>query len=80
MRRPSDGGKCCEHHFSPYKHKDVPEYLTQRLNRAYDEFLAQLPDNTYASIGKNGWQLSVDPTEKLDAQTKQKVAADVVGW
>ena len=48
----------------PEQAKDVPEYLTQRLNRAYDKFLAQLPDNTYASIGENGWQLSVDPAEK----------------
>jgi hypothetical protein len=63
----------------PDQAKDVPEYLTQRLNRAYDEFLAQLPDNTYASIGDNGWQLSVDPTEKLDTPTKQKLD-DLKDW
>lgn len=57
----------------PENGADVPDYLTKRLNIAYDDFLAQLPDNTYASIDDQGWQLSVDQAEKLDDTAKGKL-------
>lgn len=57
----------------PEKAEDVPEYLTKRLNQAYDNFLESLPKNSYASVGENGWQLSVDPTDKLDEAGKQRL-------
>ena len=47
----------------------VPAYLKERLNHAYDRFLERLPDNQYAQLNKDGWQLSADPTEKLDSGT-----------
>ena len=48
---------------------DVPTNLTERLNRAYDRFLERLPDNHYAKLDEDGWQISSDPTEKLDDGT-----------
>ncbi len=53
----------------PVKPDEVPAYLTDRLNRAYDRFLECLPDNRYAQLNKEGWQISSDPTEKLDYGT-----------
>jgi len=50
----------------PVNATDVPTYLSDRLNRAYDHFLTLLPENTYARVNEQGWQLSVDPGEKLD--------------
>jgi hypothetical protein len=63
----------------PENVKDVPNYLTSRLNKAYDNFLALLPENTYASINQDGWLLSADPTEKLSLVKKQKLA-DLKKW
>lgn len=51
----------------PIKAEAVPHYLTQRLQQAYDRFLETLPQNNYANVNEHGWQLSVDPAEKLDA-------------
>ncbi len=67
-------------HFSqraglPVRAEDVPAYLTDRLNRAYDQFLALMPENTYASVNEKGWQLSVDPTEKLGEEGEQRLKA-----
>lgn len=44
----------------PAKAEDVPAYLTGRLNQAYDRFLALLPEDTYAGVHENRWQLSAD--------------------
>ncbi|MFQ5856019.1 MAG: Tn3 family transposase [Anaerolineae bacterium] len=57
----------------PVKADDVPDYLTERLNQVYDQFLGQLPENTYASVGENGWQLSSDPGDKLEAEDEQRL-------
>ena len=48
---------------------DVAAYLTERLNRVYDGFLESLPENRYAQIDEQGWQISSDPGEKLDSGT-----------
>ncbi|MDH5515554.1 MAG: Tn3 family transposase [Gammaproteobacteria bacterium] len=53
----------------PVNPNEVPAYLTDRLNRAYDRFLECLPDNHYAQLNDEGWQISSDPTEKLDDGT-----------
>jgi len=53
----------------------VPEYLTRRLNQAYDHFLEHLPDNTYASVDERGWRLSVDPPHTLNEAEQERVAA-----
>lgn len=57
----------------PAKAEDVPAYLTGRLNQAYDRFLTLLPENTYARVNENRWQLSADPGEKLDEEGKQRL-------
>lgn len=63
----------------PVEADDVPDYLTERLNQVYDQFLEQLPKNAYASVDENGWQLSSDPGEKLDAEDKQRLD-DIQQW
>lgn len=63
----------------PAKAEDVSAYLTGRLNQAYDRFLTLLPENTYASVNENRWQLSADPGEKLDEEAKQRLEA-LKGW
>lgn len=51
----------------------VKSYLTERLNKAYDHFLEQLPKNTYARVDQNGWHLSVDSAEQLDLDAKKRL-------
>jgi hypothetical protein len=46
---------------------DVAAYLTKRLNQAYDDFLQDLPQNQYAQLDDQGWQITADPSEKLDS-------------
>jgi hypothetical protein len=53
--------------------EDVLAYLKDRLNRAYDRFLERLPDNQYAQLDSEGWQISSDPTEKLDDGTDKSL-------
>ena len=57
----------------PVKAEEVPDYLTGRLNQAYDDFLELLPKNSYATVNEKGWQLSIDPSDKLDEAGKQKL-------
>jgi hypothetical protein len=57
----------------PANPDEVPAYLTDRLNRAYDRFLERLPDNHYAQLNEDGWQISSDPTEKLDDGTDKSL-------
>lgn len=59
----------------PVHAEEVPAYFTARLDQAYDRFLTLLPENTYASVNEEGWQLSVDPGEKLDEASEQRLAA-----
>jgi TnpA family transposase len=51
----------------------VAAYLTQRLNQAYDDFLGSLPENRYARLDEQGWQISSDPGEKLDSGTDDRL-------
>ncbi len=55
----------------PVQTEHVPDFLTGRLNLAYDYFLEQLPQNSYATVGEKGWQLSVDPAVSLSTKEKQ---------
>ena len=52
----------------PERAEEVPSYLTNRLNQAYDRFLERLPENAYARVDEDGWHLSTDPSEKLDSE------------
>ena len=48
-------------------------YLTDRLAKAYDQFLETLPQNTYAKVDSDRWHLSVDNTEPLDSTQEAKL-------
>ncbi len=52
----SDWQKRKEHFFSraglPAKTDDVQDFLTNRLNTAYDNFLEKLPGNAYSILNK----------------------------
>src|SRR5690606_23732718 len=63
----------------PARGDEVPEYLTRRLDEAYDAFLEGLPENTYTSVDENGWHLSIDPGEKLGAGATQRLD-DLQQW
>lgn len=52
----------------PADSKEVSDYLTKRLDHAYDLFLKTAPDNTYATVDEDGWHLSVDAAEKLNEE------------
>lgn len=57
----------------PIAAERIPGFLQGRLNRAYDEFLAALPDNAFARVNEYGWQLGVDPGERLDTAGQQRL-------
>jgi len=57
----------------PADPKDVPEHLIERLHQAYDLFLAAAPGNSYATVDDEGWHLSTDPAEKVDAETQGRL-------
>jgi TnpA family transposase len=63
----------------PADSKDVPDYLTRRLNRAYDLFLKTAPGNSFATVDESGWHLSSDATEKLDAESEARLDG-LKGW
>jgi len=57
----------------PISPEDISVYLTNRLNLAYDNFLASLPENTYAAVNVDGWTLSSNKAEKLNKETEKKL-------
>ena len=57
----------------PASADDVPSYFTHRLNQVYDNFLNFLPSNHYATVNEGRWQLSLDPSDKLDSVAKLKL-------
>src|SRR3954462_7554775 len=57
----------------PADPKDVPGYLTKRLNTAYDLFLKTAPGNTYATVEEDAWHLSRDTAETLDAAAQTRL-------
>jgi TnpA family transposase len=63
----------------PTDPKNVPDHLTKRLNTAYDLFLKTAPENTYATVAEDGWHLSTDPAETLDAAAQTRLG-DLRGW
>src|SRR4029453_5772978 len=44
--------------------------LTERLNAAYDRFLAALSTNTSVTVENEGWHLSPDPAEPVSADVE----------
>jgi hypothetical protein len=63
----------------PQNPKDVPLYFESRLNKAFEYFLQREKNNMFAKIGKEGWELSKDPTEEFTPAKKQKLEA-LVAW
>ena len=57
----------------PSEPGEVREYLTERLNIAFDTFLDHLPENTYAKVEADGWHLSADSKEQLDVESKKQL-------
>ena len=57
----------------PSNSEEVPAYLTNRLNKVYDQFLERQPNNHYAKLDEKGWQIASDPTEKLDYGTDTRL-------
>lgn len=57
----------------PADSKEVPDYLTKRLDKAYDLFLKTVPANTYATVDEEGWHLSVDTAEKLNDEEQSRL-------
>ena len=57
----------------PANPKDVPDYLMKRLNTAYDLFLKTAPHNSYATADGNGWHLSTEAAESLDAAAQTRL-------
>jgi len=55
----------------PSDPKDVPAFVTARLNTAYDLFLKSAPSNTFAMIDEDGWHLAKDVTEKLTKEESE---------
>jgi hypothetical protein len=59
----------------PQNCRDVPVYLENRLQVAFDFFLGHEKNNPFAKVGKEGWVLSIDPAEELHAAKKLKLEA-----
>jgi TnpA family transposase len=57
----------------PVDPKGVRDHLTKRLNTAYDLFLKTAPANTYATADEDGWHLSTDAAETLDAAAQTRL-------
>lgn len=57
----------------PENSKDVKAYLTDRLNQAFDKFLATEPHNNYAKVENGKWVLSVDPAESLSVEEEKSL-------
>ncbi len=54
----------------PINPNDIEGYLKERLNKAFDQFLDKLPDNSYVKIDEEGWHLSADASEKMAPETE----------
>jgi hypothetical protein len=51
----------------PRNSSDVLAYITNRLQKAYDYFIEQEKNNSFAKVGKEGWVLSTDAAETLSS-------------
>jgi len=57
----------------PSDPEKVKDFLTKRLDLAFDEFLERLPKNKYAQLDEKGWQVSKDESEELSKEEKEKL-------
>lgn len=59
----------------PENPKNVASFLTKRLDGAYDQFLNNLPENSFVKIGDDTWHLSSDPAERMDSESEKQLSA-----
>ena len=52
----------------PESPDEVEEHLRERLNGAFDGFLAGAPSNEFAKVDEKGWKLATDPAEQPDTE------------
>ena len=57
----------------PQNAADVAEFLTKKLNDAFDDFLEKLPTNTYAQLNDDGWKVSKDETKNFAKEEQEKL-------
>lgn len=57
----------------PENPKEVPAYLTSRLNKAFDQFFESEATNKYASVENGKWVLSVDEAEVFSPEEQAKL-------
>ncbi len=57
----------------PENPQDVPAYLTNRSNKAFDKFFESEATNKYASVENGQWVLSVDEAETLNPEAEAKL-------
>ncbi len=63
----------------PENSKEARNYLTQRLNQAFDKFLETEKDNAYAKVENGNWVLSVDSAESLPNE-EEKALETLKSW
>ena len=59
----------------PENPQEAKIYLTNRLNQAFDKFLATESYNSYAKVENGEWALSVDSAESLSAEEEKSLNA-----
>ncbi len=59
----------------PSQPDDVGPYLTQRLNKAFNQFLQSLPSNAYVKLEEDGWRLGSDRGETSALPSEQNLTA-----
>lgn len=63
----------------PCRTDDVGPYLTERLNKTFDQFLKSLPGNAYVKMGAEGWHFRSDRAETPDSSSEHKLN-DLERW
>jgi len=63
----------------PCQADGVSPYLTERLNKTFDQFLESLPRNAYVKMEEDGWRFRSDRAETLDSSSEQKLN-DLEHW
>lgn len=57
----------------PKNSKDVGEYLSSRLDHAYDQYLESWKTNKYAKVNNGKWSLSKDEALPMDDSKKDEI-------
>ena len=63
----------------PMDPKQACKYLTDRLDRAYSEYIESESENNYAKIVNGKWLLTTDPAETLTPEKEQELK-EIKSW